>query len=201
MSTNNSIFEGKTKITTNIQFLEGFEKEIIDPEVLASVGNGNPVPPASTKFTVDAIENYTAYKASPGMWNAYGLTGLMTMTIWPKIDWCYSAVASGLFFLFPGTYFSNENYTANCSISCQSSVPAMGPNNPNPLHLQMCDLLDKPTTYFIGFALKLDSNGNKLIGYNSGICNVYWFGDRQIPANFNGVNWQQIISGTLDGLP
>src|SRR5262249_45017742 len=60
------------------------------------------------------------------------------------------------------------------------------------LHRQLCDLLGMPTTDFIGFGVSYPWYQSGNVGYNSGTCNNYQFGMRELP-----VVWQDAVNVAL----
>ncbi|MBK9107346.1 MAG: hypothetical protein IPM92_02925 [Saprospiraceae bacterium] len=124
------------------------------------------------------------------------MTALMAMNIWQSQ--CYGEVRPGYVFLFPGIYsFNPPPYQGTVSINCQPHAPINSASG-GTLHGQMCALLGRPTSDFIGFAINYPFNVGGNTHYNSATCNPYWFnGSRTIPVNCDGVNWQQIVYNTL----
>jgi len=175
-------------------FLEGFNvrpKELI--LLKSKVELTCPAPPATTKVSAEGRSNYSTLP--PNSASGYGVTGLMAMNTWQSS--CYGEVRPGYIFLFPGIYNSTPpTYKGTVYLNCSSHVPVN--SNGGTLHGQMCSILGRPTTDFIGFACNypFDQPGN--MGYHSWTCNPHWFnGSNEIPSNCNGLNWQSIVFNTL----
>ena len=155
----------------------------------------------------DSIANYATLAANPtNVENGYGMTGLMFVTRVLESDPCYDTIAPGTIFLFPGisveTGVTPPPYIGTVSLACAPHAALItGPGQPT-LHQQMCDLLDYPPTHFLGFSVTYpwDVRGN--VSFNSGTCNVLWFGNRRVPdCGCDGINWQiQIMTALANGL-
>jgi hypothetical protein len=178
-------------------FLKYFETETEAESDLMVAEEGYTCPPstpATTRVSSDSVLNYDSVKANAA--NGYGLTGLMSMVDWTSD--CYKSVTAGSVFLFPGIAESDPPaYTGTCSLNCATQEPLT--IDGGTLHGQMCALLGRPTTDFIGFSVSFSADTGKLtMGYNSGTCNGYWFGgSRTIPTDCNGVDWQKIVSDAV----
>lgn len=174
-------------------FLKGFELELPDIKIVSDTALLTcPTPPATTKVSAEGRSNYATLAPNA---DYYGMTGLMAMQTWNTS--CYGEVRPGYIFLFPGSYtYSPPPYSGTVRINCQNHSP-MTPAGGGTLHGQMCALLGRPTTDFIGFAVSYPYNSAGNVGYNSGTCNPHYFGSRTIPTDCNGTNWQQIIYNTL----
>ena len=174
-------------------FLEGFKSEPKGSIILKTDGTFTcPTSPASTKVSAEGRGNYGTLSANPD----YGMTGLMAMNTWDTS--CYGEVRPGYIFLFPGTYDSPPpTYQGTVYLNCSVQQALTGSGGT--LHGEMCAILGRPTTDFIGFSCNYPYNGAGNVGYNSGTCNPYWFnGSREIPADCNGTNWQAIVYDALD---
>ncbi len=170
-------------------FLKIFETEPSPPSTARA--SRSPDMPSETSVSADSIDNYK----SLGFWsnrNTYGGTGLMAVQPWNNR--CYGDVKPGTIFLFPGSEDIDIPYEGKSpQLNCSPRPPIYRPNSNYPsLHEQMCAILDQPTINFIGFAVKYPYNIKGNVGYNSGTCNRYWFGDRELPAN-----WQNLVYRTL----
>ena len=133
---------------------------------------------------------------APNASNGYGMTGLMAMNTWQTT--CYGEIRPGYIFLFPGIRTYNPpSYSGTVRLNCATHA-ALSFDSPGALHQQMCDILGRPATDFIGFSCMYPYNGPGKMGYHSWTCNPYWFnGSNEVPTNCNGVNWQQIIYNTM----
>ncbi|HYO50133.1 MAG TPA: hypothetical protein VEW94_09810, partial [Chloroflexia bacterium] len=67
-----------------------------------------------------------------------------------------------------------------------------------PLHELMCKLEGQPPTRFIGFSITGYPWKDATVGYNSGVCNPYYFGQREIPKDCDGVDWQAVVYKALE---
>jgi hypothetical protein len=184
-----SFHEGfSTEPPKTSNFHLGFTLEAITGTGIALA---TPVPPTSTLIHDDSQNNYFSLVDNQGV--GYGATGLMSMVEFQSS--CYGIVKPGTVFLFPGTYANSPAYQGNLYLNCVAQQALNGNNGA--LHQQMCDLLGQPTTNFIGFSATYPWNASNGIGFNSGICNPNWFGDRTIPSDYNGVNWQALVTNAV----
>lgn len=171
-------------------FHKSFLLDKIADEILRAGAQATPVPPQTTKVSAEGRANYATLAGN----SDYGCTALMAMNTWNTA--CYGQVRPGYIFLFPGTNDSNPPaYQGAININCNPHAPLL--INNGVLHAQMCTLLAQSTTNFIGFSVSYPWNGSGAVGYNSSTCNIYWFGSRTVPTNYNGTNWQQIIYNAL----
>ena len=177
-----------------LDFLEGFKIEPKDLIILKrDVEFTCPTPPATTKVSLEGRSNYSTLP--PNSASGYGMTGLMAMNSWQSP--CYGQVLPGYIFLFPGIYNSTPpTYQGTVSLNCSAHQPLNGIGGP--LHYEMCSILGRQPTDFIGFACKYPFNQPNNMGYHSWTCNPHWFnGSNEIPINCNGINWQSIVYNTL----
>lgn len=178
-----------------LDFLEGFKIEPKDLSVIKRTADFTcpPSTPATTKVSAEGRTNYATL--SPNAAAGYGMTGLMAMQTWQTA--CYGQVLPGYIFLFPGIYNDTPPpYQGTVNLNCAAHPPIN--SSGGALHAQMCTILGRPTTDFIGFSCTFPFNGAGNMGYNSWTCNPYWFnGTNQIPANCNGTNWQSIVYNAL----
>lgn len=176
-----------------LDFLKGFELDLPPPSLERST---TPPPvPTATMVSMDSVRNYATLPPNARPHNlhedqsdAYGMTGLMAVVGWT--DPCYGTVAPGTIFLFPGSYYANPPaYQGTASLKCSPHDPLLCPSKQSvQLHKQMCGLLGQPTTSFIGFACVYPFNAPDHIVYHSRTCNIYWFGTKELPSE-----WQAIV--------
>lgn len=192
-------------------FLKGFEEEpmdflqgfLLEPEPAGVVRSTvcPPIPDPTSSGIHVLPESYHNYQTM--LYNGtqscdedqYGLTGLMAVNTWTSN--CYGDVNPGNVFLFPGIFCTSPPaYNGTVSLNCQPHAP-LDEDGDGTFHGQMCAILGQPTTNFIGFAVKYPYNVNNSVGYNSGTCNPYWFGSREVSTDCDGTNWQEIIYNAL----
>ncbi|TJY34838.1 hypothetical protein [Pontimicrobium aquaticum] len=175
-------------------FLEGFKIKPSDIQIIKRAETGCPTPPVTTKVSAESRSNYSTLSANAA--SGYGMTGLMAMNTWQTA--CYGEVRPGYIFLFPGIRSSSPSaYNGTVNLNC-AQHQALSFDSPGTLHQQMCDILGRPASDFIGFSCMYPYNGANKMGYHSWTCNPHWFnGSNEVPVNCNGVNWQQIIFNTM----
>ncbi|NUR24532.1 MAG: hypothetical protein HOV83_01530 [Catenulispora sp.] len=173
-----------------VDFLKGFELDEVVPGPMAPAA---PPRPASTTVVRDAIDNFDSLQGVNTM-HGFGATGLMAVESWDADQFCYHTVRPGTIFLFPGAYVDGREPEwggPDPKAFCNPHRPLFGTPS-NPLHAQMCHLLLRRRTSFIGFAVTFPLDPRN-VGYNSSTCNPYWFdGSRTLPAD-----WQELVYDAL----
>jgi hypothetical protein len=166
-----------------------FEEE---PQRAAPAFVSCPAPLARFYNSRTAIANLNLLARNRG----YGCTGLLSVE---DVSIGRETLPRGAIFLFPGRQgvldpFWNGPLPEIFGPGSAHEPLTLGPSY-QPLHAQLCALLNAPTTAFIGFSVASDLT----FGWNSSTCNPEWFDDsRTIPANpCNGTDWRQGISETI----
>ena len=168
-------------------FLEGFELEPDSVPVFAAVGT--PPWPSATSLTPDSYYDFISLAAGSNVANGYGAVGLMCVVGFSSV--CYGTVKPGTIFLFPGTYDPDAaTYVGTPHLDGTPEAPFNAASGV-PLHAQMCALLGQSSTNFIGFAANYPADPATM-GYTSQTCNVFWFGTRTLPPD-----WQEFVYDAL----
>ena len=150
----------------------------------------------------ESVANYATLEDNPG----YGMTGLMTVK---EINVEGNTIAPGTIFLFPGVSVKRGTtvtpYAGTVNLNGQPHAALINysdvPDYPT-LHLQMCRLLNAEAEDFIGFSVRYPWDAKGSVSFNSGTCNIHWFGIRRVSdANCGEINWRvQIISALAQWL-
>lgn len=177
------------------EFFEGLEREpALIPDTLAP--ETPPYPPQG--FYIPKTGSWHNYLML-GDNQQWGCTGLVSVVAYQ--DSCYGgsggAVQPGAIFLLPGTSATPPPaWNGPLSFECNSSQQPINTQN-GALHRQMCNLLNQPTTTFIGFSAWYPLNEQNM-GWNSGICNPYWFnGSRTLPPQWPGLIYNTMLQYML----
>ncbi len=148
-----------------------------------------------------SLKNWQYIKDHP---EYHGCTGLIYVNSESFPGQCKGRkeIISGEIFLFPGEYCRNDNCAAcpkdKPQIGCTTTCPLTFSHTKSSMHQQLADLLTKRTSDFMGFAIKLNRDNNKLeITYNSYTCNPQWFGgDRKI-GKCGNIDWKNELEKAL----
>ncbi len=177
-------------------FHQGFIDEVVPDELLLQIMEV-PDKPGKMRLRCESMLDYFFLRMnSNDVTHLYGCTALMALV--ESTSCVYGKIQKGDIFLFPGT-FSNPapEFTGKPLINGSFHSP-LTPDS-SALHQQMCDLLNMPTSDFVGFSVTVGED-RSCIGWNSGTCNPHWFNERAIPDSWHAdikeaLNQENIAKG------